>query len=43
MSDDQSLLSRRNALNCVAYGGAGTPPQICRMERVIYFEVARGI
>jgi hypothetical protein len=23
-SDDQSLLSRRNALKCVAYGGAGT-------------------
>src|ERR1700737_3335182 len=24
MSDDQSVLSRRNALKCVAYGGAGT-------------------
>jgi 3',5'-cyclic AMP phosphodiesterase CpdA len=24
MSDDQSLLSRRNALKCMAYGGAGT-------------------
>src|SRR5580765_4412544 len=24
MSDDQSLLSRRNALKCLAYGGAGT-------------------
>src|SRR5271165_6891002 len=24
MSDDQSLLSRRNALRCLAYGGAGT-------------------
>src|SRR6202521_6019739 len=24
MSNDQSLLSRRNALKCVAYGGAGT-------------------
>src|SRR5450631_724096 len=24
MSDDQSLLSRRNALKCIAYGGAGT-------------------
>jgi 3',5'-cyclic AMP phosphodiesterase CpdA len=24
MSDDQSLLSRRNALRCMAYGGAGT-------------------
>jgi hypothetical protein len=23
MSDDQSLLSRRNALKCMAYGGAG--------------------
>src|SRR5450432_2803412 len=24
MSDDQSMLSRRNALKCLAYGGAGT-------------------
>src|SRR5712675_2228877 len=24
MSDDQSLLTRRNALKCMAYGGAGT-------------------
>src|ERR1700726_3280596 len=24
MSDDQSMLSRRNALKCMAYGGAGT-------------------
>lgn len=24
MSDDQSLLSRRNAVKCMAYGGAGT-------------------
>src|SRR6202451_280192 len=24
MSDDQSLISRRNALKCMAYGGAGT-------------------
>jgi hypothetical protein len=24
MSDDQSLLSRRKALKCMAYGGAGT-------------------
>src|ERR1700691_4492898 len=24
MSDDQSLLSRRNALKCMAFGGAGT-------------------
>src|ERR1700729_2525003 len=24
MSDDQTLLSRRNALKCMAYGGAGT-------------------
>src|SRR3981081_3995575 len=24
MSDDQSLLTRRNALRCMAYGGAGT-------------------
>jgi hypothetical protein len=24
MSDEQSLLSRRNALKCMAYGGAGT-------------------
>src|ERR1700693_3565353 len=24
MSDDQSLLSRRNALKCMAYGGAAT-------------------
>jgi hypothetical protein len=24
MSDDQSLLSRRNALKCMAYGGSGT-------------------
>src|SRR6202158_3999462 len=24
MSDNQSLLSRRNALKCMAYGGAGT-------------------
>jgi 3',5'-cyclic AMP phosphodiesterase CpdA len=24
MSDDQSLMSRRNALKCMAYGGAGT-------------------
>src|ERR1700735_4767202 len=24
MSDQQSLLSRRNALKCMAYGGAGT-------------------
>src|ERR1700742_4152994 len=24
MSDDRSLLSRRNALKCMAYGGAGT-------------------
>src|ERR1700680_1375581 len=24
MSDDQSLVSRRNALKCMAYGGAGT-------------------
>jgi hypothetical protein len=24
MSDDQSLLSRRDAVRCMAYGGAGT-------------------
>jgi len=24
MSDDESLLTRRNALKCMAYGGAGT-------------------
>jgi hypothetical protein len=24
MSDDQSQMSRRNALKCLAYGGAGT-------------------
>ena len=24
MSDDRALLSRRNALKCMAYGGAGT-------------------
>src|ERR1700691_3695511 len=24
MSDEQSLISRRNALKCMAYGGAGT-------------------
>ena len=32
MSDDQTLLSRRNALKCMAYGGAGTYRFTCAIR-----------
>jgi hypothetical protein len=38
MSNDQSLLSRLNALKCMTYGGAGTLSEIRRHFVQILFQ-----